>query len=232
MRFVRLIGTNSTNNAQICKMTDPLFIEIDNFDKWAQSQYSIPQDDLAGEWECNYLHWNKIYASFGIFMANANPALWSDEEKQRLLYIIARDNECEQLAEALPENALIILTKYSLNQGRREDKWQLAIQLHKLSDKQLAADFLETLVNDPDEYVSRRSLMELAKVNPGKIDHYADLFWNRNKYGDMDEYQKIAVLHALKTANSKQLDQYIALAKQDGRQYLVANALELEAEQC
>jgi len=132
-------------------MTNPLFIEIEKFDQWAQSQYNIPQDDIGGEWECNYEQWNNIYTVFEDFLHETEPSHWSHKEKERLLYIIARDNEIGRLAATLPEQALI-------------------------------------------------------------------------------EYQRIAVLYALKEINSKQLDKYIRLAKQDGRRYLVENAIKIEGE--
>jgi hypothetical protein len=56
------------------------------------------------------------------------------------------------------------------------------------------------------------------------------MFWNRNIHGDMDEYQRIAVLHSLKTVNSPMLSTYLSLAKQDGRKYLVQNAIQIENE--
>ena len=211
-------------------MTRSLFTEINKFDQWAQLQYNVSQDEIGGEWECNYEHWDNIYNAFENFIGLTNPNEWSDKEKDRLLYIIARDNETERLVAVLPEQALIVLAQYAIEHGHRDDKWQLAINLHKLSNKQQSETLLEKLVNDEDEYVSRRALMELAKVQSAKVEDYADLFWNRNKYGDMDEYQRIAVLYALKTINSEQLDKYIRLAKQDGRQYLVENANKLERE--
>ena len=72
--------------------------------------------------------------------------------------------------------------------------------------------------------------MELAKVGSDKVEHYAEVFWNRNKYDEMDEYQKMAVLFSLKTIGSKDLGKYIELAKQDGRKYLLENAVKLESE--
>lgn len=211
-------------------MQDQLFIEIDKFDHWAQSQYDIPQDDIGGEWECNYEHWDKICTAFERFILNTDPKLWTKKEKERLLYIIARDNELEDLVSILSEQALIILTEESILVGHRDDKWQLATQLYKLSDKQLALAFLEDLVDDEDEYVNRRSLMELAKLHSDKIEIYANLFWTRNKYGEMDEYQKMAVLHSLEAVNSKQLERYIEMAIDDGRPHLVKYAKGIEGK--
>ncbi|MEI9958472.1 MAG: hypothetical protein WDM90_19695 [Ferruginibacter sp.] len=55
--------------------------------------------------------------------------------------------------------------------------------------------------------------MELGKLNSDKVEMYAALFWTRNKYGDMDRYQKMAVLDALKAINSKQLEKLLSWLK-------------------
>ena len=211
-------------------MIDPLFTEIDKFDNWARSLYSIPQDDIGGEWECGYKDWGQIYSAFEAFVSSADPTSWSDPEKGRLLYIIARDNETELLAHDLPDQAVIVLAAYALSNGHRDDKFQLAKRLSIISDEEIAANLLEQLVNDEDEYVCRIALMELAKVKAEKIEYYAELFWNRNKYGEMDEYQKMAVLQSLKASGSKQLGHYIQLAKQQGGQYLQQSASRLQGE--
>jgi hypothetical protein len=211
-------------------MTEQLFIEIDKFDNWAQSHFDIPQDDIGGEWECNYENWDDIYKSFETFIATYDPNSLTDNQKKRLLYIIARDNETEYLASILDDYFLVILTEQSIASGHRDDKWQLAVQLNKLTDKQKAQDLLDKLVNDEDEYVNRCSLMELAKLKSKKVEFYAEKFWNKDKYGEMEEYQKIAVLHSLKTINSKLLDNYIELAKQSGQKYLIENAEKITTE--
>lgn len=211
-------------------MIDKLYLEIDKFDKWAQQHYDIPQDDIRGEWECNYKNWGTIHKAFQEYIGITDPERWTEDQKIKLLYIIARDNEIECLVDLLDEHALTILTEFSIKHGHRDDKWQLAIQLHKLSDRQKALTLLEKLVNDEDEYVIRRSLMELADLQSDKVEYYVDKFWNKNKYGDMEEYQRKAVLYSLKTIHSELLDTYIELAKQDGRKYLVQDAIRIEAE--
>jgi len=211
-------------------MTDQLFIEIDKFDNWAQSLFDIPQDDIGGEWECNYENWDNIYKSFESFITTVNPQSLTDDQKNRLLYIIARDNETEYLASILDNHFLTLLTEQSIKKGHRDDKWQLAVQLNKLTDRQKALKLLDSFVNDEDEYVNRRSLMELAKLKSENVEFYAEKFWHKDKYGEMEKYQKIAVLHSLKTINSKLLDNYIKLAKQSGDKYLVENAEKIASE--
>ncbi|MBX7225483.1 MAG: hypothetical protein K1X55_05600 [Chitinophagales bacterium] len=211
-------------------MNNHLFTEIDKFDKWAQSQYDIPQDDIGGEWECNYNDWENIYKTFETFINTTDPNKLTSIEKDRLLYIIARDNEMENLSRLLDEQFLIVLSEHSISHGHRDDKWQLAVQLYKLTDKKKAISLLDKLVNDEEEYVNRRSLMELAKLKSDKVEHYAERFWNKDKYADMEEYQKIAVLHSLKMVNSKLLDNYLKLAQQSGQKYLIQNANQIEKE--
>jgi hypothetical protein len=211
-------------------MTNQLFTEIDKFDVWAQSQFDIPQDDIGGEWECNYEHWGNIYKSFEEYIRVTDPDKLTTIEKGRLLYIIARDNEMESLARLLDEKFLLVLAEYSILNGQRDDKWQLAVQLYKLTDKEKALSLLEKFVNDEEEYVNRRSLMELAKLKSAHVENLAERFWHKDKYGEMEEYQKIAVLHSLKIINSNLLDNYIALAKQSEQTYLVHNANQIEKE--
>ena len=56
------------------------------------------------------------------------------------------------------------------------------------------------------------------------------LFFFIYKYGEMDEYQKMAVLHSLEAVNSKQLERYIEMAIDDGRPHLVKYAKGIEGK--
>lgn len=211
-------------------MNDNLFIEIEKFNNWAQSHFGKQQDKIGGEWECNYENWSDIYQSFEKFITTTNPNTLTDDQKNNLLYIIARDNETEYLASILNDAFLITLTEQSITNGKKDDKWQLAVQLYKVADKQKASELLEKLVNDDEEYVNRRALMELAKVNSEKTEFYAEKFWNKNRYPEREEYQKMAVLQALHTINSKLLGHYIDLAKKSGQHYLMGLAEKLQQE--
>lgn len=123
------------------------------------------------------------------------------------------------------QNALTSLTEFAIIHGHRDDKWQLAVQLQTLDDTNMAIKLLEQLVMAQDEYVNRRSLMELAKLRATSVEHYCELFWNRQKYqAEDEEYQRMAVLAALKEINSTQLGRYLELARKDGREYLLKAA--------
>jgi hypothetical protein len=211
-------------------MKHQLFTEIDKFDKWAKELSEIPQDDRFGEWEIEYGSWDwiQINTLFDDFITISKPQIWTKTEKEKLLYIIARDNDSGCLVSYLDEQSLFVLASHSITNGSRNNKWQLVVNLHKLTDKNLALSLLEKFVKDEDEYVTRCALLELAKLQSDNIEKLCEVVWNNNKHGEMEEYQKIAVLHSLKIANSDKLSKYIEMAKTDGRKYLVENAIELE----
>jgi hypothetical protein len=211
-------------------MKHRVFAEIDKFDKWAKEFSDIPQDDRFGEWEIEYGSWDwiQINTLFDEFITVSKPAYWTKTEKKKLLYIIARDNDSGCLISYLDEQSLFTLAEYAIHNGSRNSKWQLVVNLHRLTDKNLVLNLLERFVEDEDEYVNRCALLELAKLQFNNIEKLCEKVWNKDKYGKMEEYQRIAVLHSLKIANSDKIGKYIEMAKTDGRKYLVENAIEIE----
>lgn len=207
----------------------PLFIEIDKFEEWAMAMISEPSR-ISAEWETDYPDWAVIEGHFKDFVHTVPSSRWNSDELSQLEYILARDNECERLVECLTDDALITLSEFALVHGEQDSKWQLADALPKISDTGKAIDLIERFVNDPEEYVNRRALMALAKVDPQKAERYCAAHWTRNLYGENNEYQRMAVLATLKEIASPLLKDYLKLAKEDGRPYLVNLAAELEHE--
>jgi hypothetical protein len=64
-------------------MKELLFIEIDKFDLWAQTQFDIPQNDIGGVWEYDYENWKEIYKSFEDFILTTDPQKLTDNQKER-----------------------------------------------------------------------------------------------------------------------------------------------------
>jgi hypothetical protein len=205
----------------------PLFIEIDKFEEWAMAMISEPTR-ISAEWETDYPDWAVIEGHFRDFIRTVPSSRWNSEELSQLEYILARDNECERLVECLTDDALIALSEFALVHGEQDSKWQLADALPKISNKGKAIDLIERFVNDTEEYVNRRALMALAKVDPQKAEHYCEAHWSRDLYGYDNEHQRMAVLATLKEIASPLLEEYLKLAKEDGRPYLVNLAVELE----
>ncbi len=208
-------------------LVHPLFIEIDKFESWAEVMLSEPST-ISAEWETDYPDWDAIEAHFKDFIRSLPSSRWNSNELSLLEYIIARDNECERLVEDLTDDALIALSEYALIHGEQDSKWQLANALPRIADTQKAIGLIERYVNDAEEYVNRRALMALAKVDPQKAERYCEAHWIRNLYGEVDEYQRMAVLATLKEIGSPLLESYLKLAMEDGRPYLVNLASELE----
>jgi hypothetical protein len=207
-----------------------LFTEIEKFEQWAVQYSDIPQDDRGGQWECDYDYWQDIYDQFTDFLESVPLSKWTSSAKDKLLYIIARDSEMEVLSDTVHGKALIELAEHSLQNGSPDAKWQLAVKLSRLKDKNTVIELLERFVNDSEEYVNRRALMELARFDPQKAELYCEKFWKRRIYEEDEIYQRIAVLQTLAYLQSPLLLNYLAEAKSDGREYLLQYAIGIEEE--
>lgn len=210
-------------------MQHQLFSEINKFRQWATN---IPEEKKSGEWECDYdeYGWRAIYTNFNNFLITSNSKDWNNDIINELLYIIARDNELEELAKIVGKNPpiLIILAKAAITMGEKDSKWQLVVQLVQLADKKLAENLLEEFVQDTSEYVRRRALIALADINSPKTEYYAKLAWDWDIDHKLQEYQKKAALYALDKINSPLLERYVQLAKQDGRKFLLQDTILIE----
>lgn len=200
-----------------------LFKEIAKFHLWSETYSNVTEDERGGDWECSYKNWSLIGKLFEDFLQSSAPSTWDNETIKELLYIVARDNECERLSNIVGQHqqALKLLTTSVIHHGPGDAKWQLAVQLKKLNDLSFAEQLLEKLVQDNDEYVSRRALLTLAEIGSKKTEHYCAIAWNKD-LGDL-EHQRIAVLHSLYNINSSLLSRYLRLAKEDGSKYLLFN---------
>lgn len=207
-----------------------IFIEIAKYKQWAEGLIQNGYKYGCGEWECEYNDWGTIYSEFENIIKNSTPEQYTKEELMKLIYILARDNEDEFLADIIVENQmwLICLCEYSFLSDENDARWQLAVRAKYIQDKAISRQLLERYVNDSDEYVNRRALMELAEVLPDKVEYYSCIFWDRDIYGDLSEYQRMAVLEALKKINSELLSKYLEEAQKDGRKYLVSFASKIK----
>ncbi|MBH5329814.1 hypothetical protein H9Q10_09050 [Eikenella sp. S3360] len=204
-----------------------------DFLAWKTAEFgSLPEREIGGEWECNYAAMPEVWAACFDFAQQIPAHQWQPEQAAQLLYLTARDNESEYIVEMLPEPALLRLCDTYRQQPVYDAGWQLADQLPRLSDRAAAWRWAEYFCNDPDEYTCRRALMVSGSLNAPHTERYAEWFWRRGTFRhtkgwDADEYQKIAVLQALAAMGSPLLPQYLRLARQDDRQYLVQQAREL-----
>lgn len=196
---------------------------VKRFRGWADT---VPENERSGEWEVNYDDWEEIYKTFPLAIGAVEPEKWSRELIDTLLYALARDNELLVLKrelEARPR-CLLALAKVAVDSPEEYARSQLATSLGDASelDHEEAESLLMRYVRDEDEYVSRMALLALGRRKSPQVDAEACRAWETG-----DEYQRMAALDVLAAIRSSRLEWYLALARQDGRKYLVNFANEL-----
>lgn len=202
-------------------MKTPLGDEISRFKAWA-----VDREGSYGEWECDYDGWEALYeaveASFAEF-ASVTP---DDATKDLLLYAIARDNECGRLSQSLlnyPE-LLRSIARYATHYPDWNARWQIPVVLGE-AELLESPDLIRAFITDAEEYVRRRSLMELAKFCPAEAETLA--------ISGMDEeyeYTRIAALHVLFRVNSDRLPYFLERHESDPSEYVRRNVAELKAK--
>ncbi|ALP62251.1 HEAT repeat domain-containing protein [Paraburkholderia caribensis] len=193
--------------------------QVDRFREWAAL---YPIHERIGAWECDYEQWRPLWAAAIAVLESLPPDAWTEKCSADLLYAIARDNEMEWIAGQLPgkPDALSKLARLSVNSPESDAKWQLAAQLGTQAARKAEAEtLLLHLVDDEDEYVSRRSLLALGALKSARAEFLAERAWLTGH-----EYQRIAALWVLKDVAHDKLVGYVQLAKEDGRKFVVENA--------
>lgn len=199
--------------------------EVERFRRWAANR--LPEQ-RRGEWECDYVRWEPLYASAVALLDAAAASELTAGNVADLLFVIARDSESEHLVERLAQDeaSLLLLAEASIASSETDAKWQLAEQLGAAKSGRSEAELLLLqLANDEDEYVRRRALTSLGALKSIHAEALAVRAWDTGL-----EYQCIAALRVLKAIESGKLAEYLAKANADGRAHLVHNAREIQAE--
>lgn len=194
---------------------EELKLAVHNFRAWADANFPA---ERHGEWELEYDDWESLHQAAKTLL-RCESDTWDSEIKELLIFVIARDNESEFIAEQLTERQCLLLAEASIHSDHRDAKWQLAVRLGKFPLTTSLESILLALADDPDEYVRRRALMVLADAGSPRSVPLALNAWESG-----EEYQRMACLHVLHRLGSTRLPAYLDLADQDGRQYLVGIA--------
>lgn len=206
-----------TNDARLT-----LEMEIARFRAWLDTQ---DPRELSDEWESHYAGWCSLYDAVDQFVTTIPCQQWDSTAIEMLLYALAHDNEVQWIVEAIAQNPVnvMFLAEHSLPSGEWKTKWQLADRISQLDPLPPTAEsLLVQFVHDEDEYVRRRALLALARIESPLVEALAGPAWDTG-----DEYQRIAVLCVLDRIGSPQVARYTAMAEEDGRQYLAIYAKEL-----
>ena len=212
-----------------------LYREIRSFKRWAEKYFpDRDEENDNGEWEIGVDNqFDEMVNAALKVIENINSSGAGEDIIEALLFSIARDNECEKIADELlkHEEWFELLAKKSLDTKYINAQWQLAKRVGKFENcKELIYKFIES----ENEYTSRISLQTLADIDPQKAEEYAIKFWNRRKYSEgsyEDEYQKIMSLHVLYNIGYEKLDEYREKALALPYKWLKANAEEMTGKE-
>jgi hypothetical protein len=193
----------------------------EEFASWAQTH---PQD--FGEWETDYEEWPATYACARDLVGERPLTRWSDAEMASFLYLLARDNEVEVLAELLSEHpaTLACVAEHvcaTPESAEPDARWQIAAHLPAVGPD--ATPRLLTLFADDDEYVRRRALLSLGALGAPAAEECAVAAWESGV-----EYQRIAALHVLHEVGSPRFETYAELAARDPRPFVRQAARRLD----
>ncbi|MEH7452793.1 HEAT repeat domain-containing protein [Gottfriedia acidiceleris] len=138
-----------------------LIKEIESFVIWSKTA-----ENSYGEWETDYLNWDRIYISTNNLIEKIPVGNWSTELVNKFLFILARDNECENIIDQLIDHPtqLIDLAKQSLSFNDFEARWQIAYGLGELTvNEEEVKLLLKRFILDEVEYVRRRASFAYEK---------------------------------------------------------------------
>jgi hypothetical protein len=198
--------------------------EVAKFREWVSSVEYLSSENLNVENGCLYSEWWYLFEIILAFLTTSINDPWMVQEVNDILYVMGWDNECENLADEIEENpdVLIKLANLALNSSEDDAKWQLADRLGNLSNEP-AESLLLKFVNDKDEYVRRRALIALGRMQSPYAEALAEKSWDTG-----EEYQRIAALWVLKDISSSKLAAYLQKAIEDGRQFVIKNADQIQ----
>ena len=140
-------------------MTWNLQEEVERFREWAGSD-----EPKYGEWETEYPHWDRLYATVGELLCSGS---WPISSLPLLLYVLARDNEAEYVLDLLSQyqESGMALAGACINYPDSDARWQIAVFLGKVRTPE-AIEMLKKLAEDENEYVRRRALIAIKDVDP------------------------------------------------------------------
>jgi HEAT repeat protein len=131
------------------------------------------------------------------------------EDIQEILFVLARDNEAENILDMLTERPDIAeqIAFQGVNYEDRDARWQIAVLLGRLGTGK-ALDHLRSMRRDPDEYVRRRALLEL-RDHDAELSERIAIEWLDSEY----DYSRMVALDTLAFLNSPALE--MAMEKLD-----------------
>jgi len=157
--------------------TKNLYKKVNKFRKWAQKHFpECDEEHDNGEWEFGVDSlFDEMVSAAGEVILHTDHEDADEDLIDAMLYVVARDNECENLADILlkHEGWFSLLATRSLDSKYINAQWQFAKRVGEIECcKMLVYEFIES----DNEYTSRMALQTLADISPDKAEEYAELF--------------------------------------------------------
>lgn len=203
---------------------------INEFKKYQKKYYpDITETNDNGEWVFGK-EFDQMCSAYLKIIENYDASLATGRLINKMLYVIARDNECSHLLDVTLNyhRWFEILCRKSIKTDYYNAKWQFAEFLGYYDGNSNITEMIFDFIKSGDEYTERMALKSMCEHYPVYVEKYAIKFWNRNVYTyEENEYQKMMALYALYRVFSPSLKKYIAKAYETDYVYLKNYADEL-----
>jgi hypothetical protein len=194
--------------------------EVMKFRAWAEARTA----ERHLWWETDYPGWGEAWDVVEDFLRTTSIVGARPEAIADLLYLLARDHECQFIAQNIaalrPREELFVLAEHARVAGESDARWQLAVQLdavfpaYDVRVERVLLDF----VRDDEEYVRRRCLMELGRRRSPEAERLALAAWDE-VHDDLPS-ARMTALEVLAQVGSTHLPARLAEAAADPNQHL------------
>lgn len=189
-------------------------------------QYWVENDIRAYVGEYLYPEWDAVEEGFTEILLTVDPEDWTAELEQDMLYVLARDNQREELLERLVRfpRSLLRLAFVGLDYPDYEARWQLAHGVGQIEESPSACETLlcHWATRDKEEYVRRRALLALGYRPYSSAEPLALAAWSSGH-----KYQQIAALAVLDRIQSPHLPRILEEAYLDSQESVRGHAQRL-----
>jgi len=194
----------------MCTISYEIKEELHRFGLWAQEYLKSVN---YPEWEVDYPRWQILYDITFKAIDILTQIEDSSEIANLILDVMALDNESELVLDEcenkLDVKGLSILYEIGVNHPNWNARWQVAELIGRRKHMK-SQEFLLKLIDDNEEYVIRRALFSLAKINP-RIAEKVALEKLHSEY----EYLRLGSLATLEEVSSEYFENAVKELEED-----------------
>lgn len=210
---------------------DLLSDHVDEFKKWIAENFTPDQITEGHFDDAGYPKWDKIEDLLEQIFKEIEFNNVNSTHIDKIIYMIARnwdlgsilnwltkDNNLSQLG--MTEEQFLIIAKLGIS-SEWDARYQIASLLSRVSpiNKEKAIDLALKYYNDESEFVRRKALVSLYKLNYFNIYKLIEKSWLNN-----EEYERMVCLYLMKEVNTAKYNDYLNESLIDDRSDLRAHA--------